>query len=128
MSFKKLGSGPVLIDNVRTDLSAVSIPPGWWFVIRASHDGPLALTHLAINLTLLLSEPVKTTNGWIAVELKKHPRPGDSISWSVFAGFEVPALAAYLVVDQEPKKLSTKQQLKAGTSWAHHVKLPPKQP
>lgn len=123
MSFNKLGAGSILVDDVRQDLSEQSLPAGRWFVIRATQAGPLALTHLAVNLNILLNEPVKTTNGWIAVEITRPLRIGDFLSWSVFLGFRVAEMAAFLVIDKKTRKLSSKTDVKAGTSWANHVEL-----
>lgn len=123
MSFKSLGAGSTITGDVREALEGVTLPDEPHFVVRASHSGPLALTTLALNTSLLILEPVRTTNGWITVPIERPLSVGDRLGWTVFAGFSVPRLAAYLVIHGEVRFLSRKEGLNAGGLWASRVTL-----
>ena len=123
MPIKNLGAGSVATADVRSELSTEELPEDPHFVVRASHTGPMALTTLALDLSLLLEEPKRANNGWITVPIEKTLSVGQRLGWSVFAGFAVPRMASYLVINKEVKFLGRKDDLAAGGLWASRVVL-----
>ena len=128
MSLKKLtniGAGSVLMDDLREDVSNVTLPIAPHFVVRASQAGPFSLTTLALDFTQLLSAPKNASNAWIIVPIQQPVSVGQRLGWTVFTGFPIPAMVAVLVVNQKAHFLGRKDNLGAGGLWASSVVLKP---
>ncbi len=119
MSLQHIGqAGSILVDDLRSDLSTEALPTAPHFVVRANQAGPLALTSLSLGFSLLLPAAIQSTNGWLVYKFPAPPQAGQSLGWTVFAGFSVPELGAFMVVNKKVKALGRKKRLPAGKTWA----------
>lgn len=123
MPIEELGPGSVATADVRRELNEVVLPAGTKFVVRASHVGPQAVTTLAIDLYRSPIPPVEAQNGWMVVPIDRQLAVGQRLGWSVWAGFAVPRMAAYLLTRGKVRFLGRKGDLAAGGLWASGVVL-----
>ena len=123
MVIENLGAGSVATADLRGELAGSELPDDPHFVVRASISGPLALTTLALDLSLLVPPVVSTNNGWLVKPINKPLVVGQRLGWSVFAGFQVPRVASFLVINNRVRFLGRKDDLAAGGLWAARVVL-----
>lgn len=123
MAILEFGAGSTLVDQVRRDLAGDLIPNNPHFLVRLSHNGPAALTTLSLDLDLLLLEPLPAVNGTIVFPIQENLTVGQYLGWSVFAGFDIPKVAAYLVINGGVTFLRRKENLKAKGLWSNGVEL-----
>lgn len=123
MVIKVLGAGSVRTADVRREVVRAVPAARPDFLVRATHEGPLALTTLSLGLTLLIAKPVKATVGWLALPIGEPLAIDRYLGWTIFVAFDVPKIAAYLCANGTVKYLSSKTKLKAGTVWSTGITL-----
>ncbi|MAI36770.1 MAG: hypothetical protein CBB67_009140 [Alteromonadaceae bacterium TMED7] len=123
MTIETMGAGLTLINDIRNDAQTLTAPQVPMLLIRMSHNGPASLTAFFLNFTPLINSPINAQNGVIAAPISQPLSVGDRLRFSVFAGFNIPRLAAVLVNSNGIKYLSHKSDLSEGSSWNSSVKL-----
>ena len=125
MTIVTMGAGPTFINDIRNDAQTLTPTQVPMLLIRMSHSGPASLTSFHLNLTPLINSPINAQNGIIAAPINQPMSVGNKLRFSVFAGFNIPRLAAVLVQSNGIKYLSHKSDLSEGSSWHSSVKLTP---
>lgn len=125
MTIETMGAGLTLINDIRNDAQTLTAPQVPILLIRMSHNGPASLTSFYLNFTPLINSPINAQNGVIVAPITQPLSVGDRLRFSVFAGFNIPRLAAVLVINNGIKYLSHKSDLSEGSSWNSSVKITP---
>lgn len=125
MTIETMGAGLTLINDIRNDAQTLTAPQVPMLLIRMSHSGPASLTSFYLNFTPLINSPINAQNGVIVAPINQPLYVGNRLRFSVLAGFNIPRLAAVLVINNSIKYLSHKSDLSEGSSWNSSVKITP---
>ena len=119
-----LSSGSIITADVRREFRDIAASDRVYFVIRASHSGPLELSFLLKNGIHVIRSRKRSTDGAFAIPLPENTAAGDILTWSLIAFFDLPEVGAYTYVGEFLNFLDAKRtETEAGTAWTSSKEL-----